>query len=89
MILNIGAGPWRAEIARLLPVIHRDGRLRAEIGGRIKDNKRQALRLRDDMRHVEHVLKLLEPSFNVRRIAARRKRRENPLSGAARSSAPS
>ena len=31
------------------------------------------------MRHVEHVLKLLEPSFNVRRIAARRKRRENPL----------
>lgn len=49
-------------------------RLHAELGGKIKDNKREAQRLATDMRHVEAVLKLLEPGYNVRPIAVRRRK---------------
>lgn len=52
-------------------------RLHAELGGKIKDNKREAQRLAADMRHVEAVLKLLEPGYDVRPIAVRR-RKPNP-----------
>jgi hypothetical protein len=52
--------------------------LHARIGGRIKDNIKEAAKLRQDMKHVEAVLHLLDPAFNARRIAARRKNNENP-----------
>jgi hypothetical protein len=54
-------------------------RLHAEIGGKIKDNKREAKRLIASMKHVEAVLHLLEPGFNARSISARRRYNPNPL----------
>jgi hypothetical protein len=47
--------------------------LHAELAGKILDNKREALRLRQAMIHVEAVLKLLDPDYNLARIAIRRK----------------
>jgi hypothetical protein len=51
--------------------------LHAELGGKINDNKREAQRLTEAMKHVEAVLRMLEPGYNVRRIAVRR-RKLNP-----------
>lgn len=51
--------------------------LHAELGGKILQNKEEAERLAQDMRHVEAVLKMLDPNYNVRRIAVRR-RKPNP-----------
>src|SRR6266446_10920410 len=53
-------------------------RLHADIGGRIKANKEEAERLADDMRHVEAVLKMFDPTFSVRAISARRRVQGNP-----------
>ena len=50
-------------------------RLHADIGGRIQQNKREAEKLADDMRHVEAVIKMFDPDYSVRAISARR--REN------------
>src|SRR5713226_2095214 len=52
-------------------------RLHAELGGRIKENKLQAKKLAADMVHVEAVLKMLEPGYNVQTISARRRRVPN------------
>src|SRR5688572_6580423 len=60
------------------PALYALIRLHAELGGRIKDNEKEAEKLRADMVHVEAVLHMLEPGFNARRIAARRKYWENP-----------
>src|SRR6185437_813005 len=51
--------------------------LHAELGGKILDNKAEAAKLAASMKHVEAVLRLLDPSYNVRRIAVRR-RKPNP-----------
>jgi hypothetical protein len=51
--------------------------LHAELGGKIIDNKAEAKRLAAAMVHVEAVLKLLEPGYDVRPIAVRR-RKPNP-----------
>jgi len=51
--------------------------LHAELGGKILDNKKEAKRLAQAMLHVEAVLKMLEPGYNVRSIAVRR-RKPNP-----------
>lgn len=53
--------------------------LHAELGGKIKDNARQAAKLRSDMKHVEAVLRLLEPGYDTRRIAVRRRYNPNPI----------
>src|SRR5580704_14950432 len=53
-------------------------RLHADIGGRILDNKRQAERLAEDAVAVEAVIKLFDPEFNARAIAARRRVTGNP-----------
>jgi len=66
----------RAEIATKQACFTLD-RLHAEIAGKIADNKREAKRLEQDMRHVEAVMKLLDPSFNANRVAVRR-RKPNP-----------
>jgi hypothetical protein len=52
-------------------------KLHAELGGKIKDNKREAKRLAKCMKHVEAVLKVLEPGYSVRAISVRR-RKPNP-----------
>ena len=61
------------------PVVYALLKLHAELGGRIKENKREAARLRLDMKHVEAVLHLIQPGFNARQIAPRRRYNPNPL----------
>ena len=61
------------------PAVHALLKLHADLGGQIDDNKRQAARLRADMKHVEAVLHLIEPGFNARTIAPRRRYNPNPL----------
>jgi hypothetical protein len=51
--------------------------LHQELAGKIIDNKSEARRLAQSMRHVEAVLKLLDPDYSLRRIAVRR-RKPNP-----------
>jgi hypothetical protein len=53
-------------------------RLHADLGGRIQANKAEADRLAEDMRHVEAVIRMFDPDFNVRGIAARRRVQGNP-----------
>jgi hypothetical protein len=53
-------------------------RLHADIGGRLLENQKEAKRLADSMRHVEHVIKLFDPAYNVRHISARRRQATNP-----------
>lgn len=53
-------------------------RLHADIGGRIKANKEEAERLAEDMKHVEAVLKMFDPTFSCRAISARRRVQGNP-----------
>lgn len=52
-------------------------KLHAELGGKILDNQAEAKRLAEAMKHVEAVLKLLIPGYDVRPIAVRR-RKSNP-----------
>lgn len=49
-------------------------RFHAELAGKIQQNKEEAERLANDMRHVEAVLKMLDPSYNVSTIAVRRQK---------------
>lgn len=55
------------------PAVFALKRLHAELGGQIKDNRREAKRLAESMKHVEAVLKMLQPGFDVTSIAARRR----------------
>ena len=55
------------------PAVFALKRLHAELGGQIKDNRREAKRLAESMKHVEAVLKMLEPGFDITKIAARRR----------------
>jgi hypothetical protein len=59
------------------PALYALERLHAELGGQILQNKREARRLAQAMVHVEAVLKMLEPGYDVRPIAVRR-RKQNP-----------
>jgi len=52
-------------------------RLHADIGGRLLKNEQEAERLRQDMRHVEAVIKMFDPDFNLRPVAVKR-RKPNP-----------
>jgi hypothetical protein len=53
-------------------------RLHADIGGRIRVNRKEAQRLAEDMKHVEAVLRMFDPSYNVTAIARRRRIYGNP-----------
>jgi len=66
----------RAEIATK-QAKHTLEQLHAELGGKILDNKTEAKRLAGAMVHVEAVLKMLDPAYDVRPIAVRR-RKPNP-----------
>ncbi len=52
-------------------------RLHAELGGKILENEKERERLTESMIHVEAVLKMLDPEYDVRPIAVRR-RKPNP-----------
>jgi hypothetical protein len=59
------------------PAINTLERLHAELGGQIQENKEEAQRLAGQMIHVEAVIRMLDPTFNLRRIAVKR-RKPNP-----------
>lgn len=59
------------------PVLSSLIKLHAYLGGQIFENRKRAERLAEDMRHVEAVIKMLSPGFNVRGIAARRRYKGN------------
>jgi hypothetical protein len=52
-------------------------RLHSELGGQILENKEEAQRLAGQMLHVEAVIKMLDPTYNLRRISVKR-RTANP-----------
>jgi hypothetical protein len=56
------------------PAINTLERLHAELGGQILENRQQGEQLRDQMRHVEAVLKLLDPGYNLARVAVKRRK---------------
>ena len=51
--------------------------LHADLGGRIKDAKKQAERLAEDMKHVEAMIRLFDPAHDIRRIAVKRRNRDH------------
>lgn len=53
-------------------------RLHADLGGQIKANQAEAVRLADAMKHVEAVIKLYDPDYSVRSISIRRRVQGNP-----------
>lgn len=58
------------------PAVHALKRLHAELGGHIKDNRREGKRLAENMKHIEAVLKMMDPAFNLRSIAPRRRNKQ-------------
>jgi len=60
------------------PALYALVRLHAEMSGEIIVNRKRTRQLAAGIRHVEAVIRLLEPGFNLRGIAARRKNQRNP-----------
>jgi hypothetical protein len=61
-----------AEIATK-QALHTLNQLHAELAGKLQANTEEQARLEESMRHVEAVIKLLEPGFSLRKIAIRRR----------------
>ena len=59
------------------PALYALERLHAELASKILDNNKEAKRLAQAMLHIEAVLKMLQPGYDVRPIAVRR-RKPNP-----------
>src|SRR4051794_12843417 len=67
--------PTRDPYAR--PAIQTLERLHAELGGKILENKQEHENLGGQMRQVEAVIKMLDPSYSLQAIAVKR-RQPNP-----------
>jgi hypothetical protein len=52
-------------------------RLHADLAGQLLENRDRATKLRQDMKHVEAVIKMVAPGYSLRAIATRR-RKPNP-----------
>jgi hypothetical protein len=52
-------------------------RLHADLGGKLLQKRKEGERLSESMQHVEHVIQLFDPSYDVRRISARRRNKGN------------
>lgn len=63
----------RAEIAST-QAMHTLRQLHAELAGKMQDNKAEARRLAHAIGQVEAVMKLLQPGYNLRPIAVRRRK---------------
>jgi hypothetical protein len=61
------------------PILSSLIKLHADIGGQIREGNERISRLADDGRHVEAVIRLFEPSFNLRTIAQKRAYKGNPF----------
>ena|SRR5947207_6917673 len=66
----------RAQIASK-QALHTLVQLHAELGGKIDANKGEAERLAASMKHLEAVIRMLAPGFDIRRIAVKRRNRTN------------
>ena len=55
------------------PAIFTLERLHAELGGQILENRQRHEELSHQMRHVEAVIKMLDPSYNLGRITVKRR----------------
>lgn len=55
------------------PAINTLERLHMELGGQILENRQRYDELSHQMRHVEAVIKLLDPSYNLGKIAVKRR----------------
>src|SRR5437588_4517015 len=67
--------PTRDSYAR--PAIQTLERLHAELGGKILENKQEHENLAGQMRHVEAVIKMLDPSYSLGAMSVKR-RQPNP-----------
>jgi hypothetical protein len=56
------------------PAIFTLERLHAELGGQILENRQRHEELSHQMRHVEAVIKMLDPSYNLGRITVKRRK---------------
>jgi len=54
-------------------------RLHADLGGKILENRKEAKRLAENMKHVEAVIRLFDPAYAIGRIAARRRYKGNGI----------
>ena len=52
--------------------------LHAELAGKFAENRNAGVKIKTAMMQVEAVLQMLQPSFNVRSIAAKRRNKSNP-----------
>ena len=64
--------PTRDPYAR--PAIQTLERLHSELGGKILENKQEHANLAEQMRHVEAVIKMLDPTCNLARITVKRRK---------------
>jgi hypothetical protein len=55
------------------PAINTLERLHMELGGQILENRQRHEELSGQMRHVEAVIKMLDPTYNLGRIAVKRR----------------
>jgi len=53
-------------------------KLHAELGGKIVAHKVEGERLAEQMRHIEAVIKMLDPAFNIATIAPKRRNKPSP-----------
>jgi hypothetical protein len=51
--------------------------LHADLGGKLLQHRKEGERLSESMQHVEHVIKLFDPVYDVRQISARRRQKGN------------
>jgi hypothetical protein len=59
------------------PAVAYLARLHSDLGGQVLEQEKEAKRLADAMRAVESVIRLFDPDYDVRRIAVRRRNRNN------------
>jgi hypothetical protein len=50
-------------------------RLHADVGGRILETKRRTGGWSQSMKHIEHVIRMFDPDYNMRAIFIRRRER--------------
>jgi hypothetical protein len=58
--------------------MHTLSQLHAELAGKFLENRNAAVKIKTAMLQVEAVMQMLQPGFNVRSIAAKRRNKSNP-----------
>jgi len=69
--------PYKFEVYPNHPAVAFLVRLHANLGGRIQQNKIESEHLQEDALHVEAVIKMFDPAFNLKQIAAKRRREQS------------